>query len=409
VGKRPGSIGVWARRIGVVAAAGLVGLPARAFAQLDAQHVVVHLGPCTRVDPDEFHRLFDIELNPLIDASGERSSTRTTTTVRIQCVPDGVQLYLEDSATGRTMLRVVDLVHVVDSARARLLVLLVTEFVVASWLELRLLRPHSADSAGTAAPRVVEQSAAQRAEEPRPPLTAADTEQRVSPQSAGAQPSAPVAAAAESTDEALAEPTAAAVSDEFTGASNAADGGQNRHWRLGVGFDISRISSVPNLLLGGKVTGAYRPWRALELCLGVQLSGASFEGSLNGQQTPPIALTMITASLAALFVQPLHDFELDAGGGLRGGFALLQVVAGNTLTPRQAGAQPWFAPIAAFGAAYRLLAELRLRIDLELGVMARGVEVAVIENPGTPGARRQSVAALRGWFGAATTGLDWTF
>jgi hypothetical protein len=402
VGRRPGSIGAWARCIGVVAAAGLVALqPARAFGQLDAQHVVVHLEPCTRVDPDEFRRLFDIELNPLIDASGERSSSHTTTTVWIKCVPDGVQLYLEDSATGRSMLRVVDLVHVVDSARPRLLVLLVTEFVVASWLELRLLRPHSADSAGTAP---------QLAEEPRPPLAAAYAEQRVSAQSARAQPSAPVAAAAESTDQALDEPTdAAAPDEESTDAGNAADGGHKRHWRLGVGFDVSRISSVASMLLGGEVTGAYRPWRALELCLGVQLSGTSFDGSLNGQRTPKIALTMFSASLAALFVQPMHDFELDAGGGLRGGFALLQVVAGDALTPRQTGAQPWFAPIAVFAAAYRALAELRLRLNLELGVMASGVEAAVIENPGAPGARRQSVAALRSWFGAATIGLDWTF
>jgi hypothetical protein len=402
---------VWARWIGVVAATGLVGLqPARAFAQLDAQHVAVHLDPCTRVGPEEFRRLFDIELNPLVDASGERTSSNTTTTVWIKCVTDGVQLYLEDSATGRSMVRVVDLVHVVDSARARLLVVLVTEFVVASWLELRLLRPRSADSAGIPATRSVEQSAAQLAEEPGVPVASAAAQQRVSAQSARTQPSKPLAAAAESTDEVRDEPTAAAAPDEeSTDASDAADGGHNRYWRLGVGFDVRKISSVANPLLGGEVAGAYRPWRPLELCLGVQLSGTSFDGSLNGQRTPQIALTMIDASLAAMFVQPMHDFELDAGGGLRGGFALLQVGASNALTPRQAGAQPWFAPIALFGAAYRALAELRLRLDLELGVMARGVDVAVFENPGTPGARRESVAALRGWFGAATIGLDWSF
>jgi hypothetical protein len=56
-----------------------------------------------------------------------------------------------------------------------------------------------------------------------------------------------------------------------------------------------------------------------------------------------------------------------------------------------------------------VVADLRLRLNLDLGVMARGVNVAVIENPGTPVAQEKSVAALHGWFGAVTIGLDWTF
>jgi hypothetical protein len=178
---------------------------------------------------------------------------------------------------------------------------------------------------------------------------------------------------------------------------------------LGLGFDVSGIQSVPSPLLGGEVSGAFRPWPALELCLGAQLSRTSFDGSLSGEPTPQIGLTLISASLVALFVRSINDLELSAGAGLRSGVALLQVVATETITPQQPGAQFWLAPIAVLSAGYRVVADLRLRLNLDLGVMARGVNVAVIENPGTPVAQEKSVAALHGWFGAVTIGLDWTF
>jgi hypothetical protein len=372
--------------------------------------VVVHLDPCTRVDPEQFRRLLDIELNPLLDSSAERISSHTTTTVWLKCVPAGIQLYLEDSATGKSMARVVDLAHVVDHARGRLLVLLVTEFAVASWLELRLLRPRSADTDATPAPHDAKHSDSQLAEQHGVPVPAAAGALAASTQAVRTQPSQPVTTEEKTTNEAPDEPTDAAASDDVpSDADSAADGGHSHPWRLGLGFDVSGIQSVPSPLLGGEVSGAFRPWRALELCLGAQLSGTSFDGSLSGEPTPQIGLTLISASLLALFVQSINDFELSAGAGLRSGVALLQVVATDTITPQQPGAQFWLAPIAMLSAGYQVIADLRLRLNLELGVMARGVNVVVIENPGTPVAQQESVAALRGWFGAVTIGLDWTF
>jgi hypothetical protein len=333
-------------------------------------------------------------------------------------VPAGIQLYLEDSATGKSMARVVDLAHVVDHARGRLLVLLVTEFVVASWLELRLFRPRSADpDDATPAPHDAKQSDSQRAEQhgvpvPVPvPVPAAAGALEVSTQAARTQPSQPVAPEEKTTDEAPDEPTDAAASDDAPSDTDsaAADGGHSHAWRVGLGFDVSGIKSVASPLLGGEVSGAFRPWRTLELCLGAQLSRTSFDGALAGEPTPQIGLTLISASLVALFVQSINDFELSAGAGLRSGVALLQVVATDTIMPQQPGAQFWLAPIAVLSVGYRVVADLRLRLNLDLGVMARGVDVVVIENPGTPVEQHESVAALRGWFGAVTIGVDWTF
>jgi hypothetical protein len=72
----------------------------------------------------------------------------------------------------------------------------------------------------------------------------------------------------------------------------------------------------------------------------------------------------------------MKDFELNAGPGCAAG-RLLQAVATDALTPHNLARSLGAAPIAVFRAGYRAVADLRLRLDLELGVMAKAVDVAV--------------------------------
>jgi hypothetical protein len=402
-------VDVWASRIGVVAAVSLLCLrPARVEAQLDAEHVVVHLDPCTRVDPEQFRRLFDIELHAVIDKdAGEFVAGYTTTTVSIECVSGSIQLQLEDDATGRTMSRVVDVAQVADGARGRLLVLLVTELVVASWIEVRSLGPRSTDADESAAMRETDLTeaqltAAQPAVVRTVPEPSSVDEPNDAPQPEPTQRSQPRLA---NPGDVQGETVVAAPDDVRTGG---VDDGGIRHGRLGLRLEGRMFSSVRRPLLGGEVVGAYRPWRAFELGLSAGLSRASFAGSLPGERTLQIALTMLSASATAQLVHATSDFELNAGVGVRGGLALMQLVASNAATPQRSGAQPWVAPIAVVGGAYRMVGDVHVRVGIELGATA-GVNIALLENPDTPRARQQTVAAVRGWFGAVSLGVDWIF
>ncbi|HEX4351702.1 MAG TPA: hypothetical protein VHZ95_02285, partial [Polyangiales bacterium] len=113
-------------------------LPLHAEAQTGSARVTTRVDPCVPIDRDSFDRVLAIELGTSIDYGGDSGGDSDVTTVSLSCTAEGIELQVEDAVTRKSMRRVIDLTPVEASARSRLLALTVAEFVVASWVELRL-------------------------------------------------------------------------------------------------------------------------------------------------------------------------------------------------------------------------------------------------------------------------------
>jgi hypothetical protein len=65
--------------------------------------------------------------------------------------------------------------------------------------------------------------------------------------------------------------------------------------------------------------------------------------------------------------------------------------------------------MVVLGMSYAVVSNLRLGLTLEFGHVLQGVDMAVVESPGTADARQTSVAAFRGVWAGTTLGLAWVF
>src|SRR5688572_33177704 len=83
----------------------------------------------------QLERLLSIELGTSADTA---SSTTGPTHVHVRCVAAGIELNLQDALTRKGMVRVLSRESFLDASSTRLLALAIAEFVVASWVELRL-------------------------------------------------------------------------------------------------------------------------------------------------------------------------------------------------------------------------------------------------------------------------------
>lgn len=98
----------------------------------DGVQVDTFVDSCVPVDEARFHRILAIELGTSLDGAGETAQTR----VRVTCVPEGIELSLEDGITRKSMRRVLRSDALAQGSTTRLLALAVAEFIVASWIEL---------------------------------------------------------------------------------------------------------------------------------------------------------------------------------------------------------------------------------------------------------------------------------
>jgi hypothetical protein len=176
-----------------------------------------------------------------------------------------------------------------------------------------------------------------------------------------------------------------------------------------LALEVVKLASISGAWFGAEVAGAVRPWPRVELGLALQLCRTSFQGSLDGQPIPQITLTFVSAALELLFVHDMSDLDITAGIGMRSGFALLEVAATRVVTPRASNVRLSHVPMVVLGMNYAVVSNLRLGLTLEFGHVLQGVDMAVVESPGTADARQTSVAAFRGVWAGATLGLAWVF
>jgi hypothetical protein len=140
--------------------------------------VVTTLDPCVPIEQARFRRLLSVELGTSIDYQPEAPREPGRTWVHVSCSPAGIELRLEDGVTRKSMMRVLDPQPIESADRTRLLALAVAEFVVASWVELRVTPYPSVPAAGPPPPPAA-QSAATRSVEQR--LSASGTQLTAAP------------------------------------------------------------------------------------------------------------------------------------------------------------------------------------------------------------------------------------
>jgi hypothetical protein len=357
--------------------------------------VSVQLDACVQVDQPLFRHSLDTELALAVDYSGDQSASNDLTSVRLTCVATGVQLDLHDNVTGKSMARVVVLDGNTENSRSRLLALSVAEFVAASWIELRVYRPRTADGAGARTTQAIEQRVARFAE--RHPVQVAEATREAR------------AASAQTREQPPEEPAPVAADSTTHDTVVTTDGDTGISWRSRLALEAVKLASISGAWFGAEVGAAARPWPRVEFGLALQLSRTSFQGSLDGQPIPQITLTFVSAALELLFVHDMSDLDITAGIGMRSGFALLEAAATHLITPRASNMRLSHVPMAVLGMSYAVVSNLRLGLKLEFGHVLHGVDMAVVDSPGTPAARQTPVAAFRGVWAGATLGLAWVF
>jgi len=137
--------------------------------------VAVSVDPCVPVDHHKLRELLAIELGTATAAAAGPAKPAATS-VHVSCGAQGIELRLEDAITRKSMARLLPASSFMDTSSTRLLALAIAEFVVASWIELRLQPEPAVEPVGPppdpAARQMAEQAIEQRT--PELPLTKLD-------------------------------------------------------------------------------------------------------------------------------------------------------------------------------------------------------------------------------------------
>jgi len=324
---------------------------ARAQTVKDAPRVATFVDPCVPIDQEHFHRVLAIELGTSLDFASGNAEEPPATVVRVGCSSAGIELALHDSVTRKAMQRSLELPAVERPMRARLLALAVAEFVVASWIELRL-SPPPLEPLG-----------------PRAPARAAAQAKKI------AQTRLPVRPPERDSED--------------------AGGGR---WLLGASAGALAFSQGG---LMGQVSlhGEQRPSRHIALGLGVSVAHGSWN-VLWGDAVGAIArLTSTSGKLGFSYVASTPRVELLAGAGVR--FGLVHFAGESAQHSLRASEfyAPWGGPLLQLSAAVRW-GGLRLGIDLELGYVTLRVEALIAGGP---------IAQIAGVWGHAGVLAAWVF
>ena len=311
---------------------------------------------CVPIDPDQFHRVLAIELGTSIEYSPTAAQQPDGTLVRLVCTDDGaVQLQLEDNLTRKAMQRVVELPAADLATRSRLLALSVAEFVVASWVELRLSTQSPLPSGGP----VVPDDAAQRASE----VAAARLP--------GTEESKP-------------------ASDE-----------SNAQWLIGVSVEPVFFTRGSKLMPQLSLHLEERPTQHFALELALSIGHASWDVHW---PTPNAALANVTASSGRLsfgYVANIDLLELSVRAGARGGVVFMAGSSNRWELLAEELYAPWGGPVVLLTAALKF-ASLRVVLELEAGYVTLPAE-ALVKDTGVV------VAEVRGFWGSLGLGLGWMF
>ncbi|MDD9944243.1 MAG: hypothetical protein OXU20_24585 [Myxococcales bacterium] len=100
--------------------------------------VTTTVDPCVAVDMAAFQRILAIELGTSVQLAAQPPAAGRAAHVQIRCVPGGVELFLQDPITRKSMTRVL-VAAGLAADKERMLALAVAEFVVASWIELAVV------------------------------------------------------------------------------------------------------------------------------------------------------------------------------------------------------------------------------------------------------------------------------
>ena len=311
---------------------------------------------CVPIDVEHFHRVLEIELGTSIDYASTAAQQPDGTLVRVVCTfGNAVQLQLEDHLTRKSMQRVVELPAIDVAARTRLLALSVAEFVVASWVELRL-GPPPLPAAG---PPVDEAAAAEASQIARARLPA---------------PEAPAEAAA---------PT----------------GQIGSRWLFGLSFEPVLFSGGSGLLPQLSVHLAQRPTEHFALGLALSIG----YGNWRVRWPTDIGSAQITSTSGRLtvgYVGQIGMMELSVHTGARGGVVYMAGDAeGSPLLTAVELYAPWGGPLVQLTAA-GLAGSFRISVELEAGYVTLPAQ-ALIEDA--------VVAKLQGIWGSLGLGIGWLF
>ena len=332
-------------------------LPLVATAQNDAAAVGIstRVDPCVPVELEQFHRVLALELGTSIEYSADPTAKHRLTTVWLSCAADGIELRLEDGLTRKSMTRVVDLAHIEHASRSRLLALAVAEFVVASWVELRLtdtpeVRPVGPSPSGQA------QKVAARIAQARMPTSL--------------------------------------------------NSAQESDWRLGMTFDVlAFLSAASSLVPGVSVQLLQRVARPALFGLELEFAHRDLAAVWQGRSIGDMRLTTGSALLSVGYAAHSADFDLSASLGGRIGFVQ---VAGRTKTDYHSASfyDVWGGPALVLALAYRAGSRMSLLIELESGALLQPVEVLLTDH--APQATAVVLRIEHGWARAAL-GFAWSF
>ncbi len=283
--------------------------------------VTTTIDPCVPVDAAQFQRVLSIELGTSIEYSPDAPTRPGLTWVHVSCTDRGVELRLEDGVTRKSMARVLDASHIEERSRTRLLALAVAEFVVASWVELRVNDKAAIEPVG-----------------PPPDRNAA----AVAAHTLAAQPSLAVAPA-------LARAPAIDASSV---------------WELFGLFRLEGWSSQLGLVPTFALRAGQRPTEHLAFSLGADF-GLTNVGVAQGQ----VQLALMSASGTLLFVSQVGDFDFYAGGGGRFGFVRVQGLSEDALVRGERFYAPYGGPLTLGRLAYHVTRTFRLVAEGEAGLV----------------------------------------
>jgi hypothetical protein len=315
---------------------------------------------CVPIDVEQFHRVLAIELGTSIEYAATAAQQPDVTLVRVVCAfGAAVQLQLEDNLTRKSMQRVVELPAIEVAARTRLLALSVAEFVVASWVELRLAQPPL-----PAAGPPVDQRAAQEAS-----------------QIAMARLPAPQLPPAEP----VTEPA--------------------RHWLLSLSFEPVVFSGGSGLLPQLSLHLEQRPTTHFALGLALSLGYGDWRVRWSTLDIGSAQITSSSGRLTFGYIAQVGMLELSAHAGARGGVVYMAGRTGSQPLPDNKTATalelyaPWGGPLLLLTAA-GLAGSLRVSAELEAGYVTLPAQALISGSV---------VAQLQGFWGALGLGIGWLF
>jgi hypothetical protein len=306
--------------------------------------VSVEVDPCVPVDNQKLRRLLAIELG-----SAEIRASGAPTSVIVDCVPQGIELRLQDAVTHKSMRRVLPASSFRDASTSpRLLALVVAEFLVASWIELSVRVQDAPPPGPPAQPeltRAVQRIVAEHTEGPAPSFEETSL--------------------------------SAALTTQLWADNDALFLGALVRWMHAIGSHLLLTSAV-------------------------ELATASTE-------VAPGSVDVVTASLT--FVLALHapvgGLELYSGPGGRGGMASLHASSDDPSLRGDPFAALYGGLVWWNRLEYRGFSRLRIALEVEAGLTTLPVSATTAPTGSPAQAEGSSVFALSGLSIGAALSIGW--